>query len=409
MCVAGLAPTRSPRRPRVAGRVAADARLHPGRRHRASGIRFTHNNGAFGPQVPAGNARLRRGVPGLRQRRPAGRAAGERHVVAGAAGAKPTPSRLYRKKERAVRRRDAGGRSGSRSVRHGGRGRRLRQRRLAGHVRHARRAEPPFPQHRQGRVHGRHREGRARGRQGFSTSALWFDYDRDGYSICSSATTCGGRRSTTCSAVWTASRSRYCTPEAYRGTTSWLFRNKGDGTFEDVTAKGGLFDATSKSLGVTLLDYDLDGWPDVFVANDTQPNKLYRNNGNGTFTELGLRAGVAFSEDGRARAGMGVDAADFDNAGRSPSASPISPERCWPVPSRRRRPYLRRFPASRRSAGRRGIPWASAASSSTRTSTACRTCSSSTATSTTPSARSGARHIRATAAPVPERRRRAVP
>ncbi len=86
----------------------------------------------------------------------------------------------------------------------------------------------------------------------------------------------------------------YCTPEAYRGTTSWLFHNKGNGTFEDVTAKAGLFDTTSKSLGVTLIDYDLDPWPDVFVANDTEPNKLYRNNGNGTFTELGLqrRAGV---------------------------------------------------------------------------------------------------------------------
>ena len=109
----------------------------------------------------------------------------------------------------------------------------------------------------------------------------------------------------------------YCTPEAYRGTTTWLFRNRRDGTFEDVTAKAGLFDATSKSLGVTLLDYDLDVWPDLFVANDTQPNKLYRNNGNGTFTELGLQAGLAFSEEGRARAGMGVDAADVDNTGRT--------------------------------------------------------------------------------------------
>jgi hypothetical protein len=83
-----------------------------------------------------------------------------------------------------------------------------------------------------------------------------------------------------------------------------------------VTARAGLFDVTSKSLGVTLLDHDLDGWPDVFIANDTQPNKLYRNNRNGTFTELGLQAGLAFSEEGRARAGMGVDAADLDNTGR---------------------------------------------------------------------------------------------
>ena len=82
-----------------------------------------------------------------------------------------------------------------------------------------------------------------------------------------------------------ARRKSYCTPEAYRGSTCWLFRNRGNGTFEDVTAKSGIFDATSKSLGVAMLDYDRDGWPDLFVANDTQPNKLYRNLRNGTFEE----------------------------------------------------------------------------------------------------------------------------
>jgi len=82
-----------------------------------------------------------------------------------------------------------------------------------------------------------------------------------------------------------------------------------------VTAKSGIFDSTSKSLGVALLDYDRDGWPDVAIANDTQPNKLYRNLRNGAFEEVGVRAGLAFSEDGKARAGMGVDAADFDNSG----------------------------------------------------------------------------------------------
>ena len=69
----------------------------------------------------------------------------------------------------------------------------------------------------------------------------------------------------------------YCTPEAYRGDTCWLFHNRGDGTFEDVTANSGIFDSSSKSLGVAMLDYDQDGWPDLLVANDTQPNKLYRN------------------------------------------------------------------------------------------------------------------------------------
>jgi hypothetical protein len=82
-----------------------------------------------------------------------------------------------------------------------------------------------------------------------------------------------------------------------------------------VTGKAGLHDPTSKSLGVTVFDYDMDGWPDVFIANDTQPNKLYRNNHNGTFTEQAVMAGVAFSEDGIARSGMGADAADYDNSG----------------------------------------------------------------------------------------------
>ena len=152
-------------------------------------------------------------------------------------------------------------------------------------------------------------------RTGFSTSAMWFDYDRDGWLdllICNYVRWTP-ETDVRCSVDGT--QKAYCTPEAYRGATSWLFRNKGNGTFEDVTAKAGLFDATSKSLGVTLVEYDADPWPDVFIANDTQPNKLYRNNGNGTFTELGLKAGLALSEEGRARAGMGVDSADVDNTG----------------------------------------------------------------------------------------------
>ena len=84
-----------------------------------------------------------------------------------------------------------------------------------------------------------------------------------------------------------------------------------------MTASSGIFDSSSKALGVTLLDYDQDGWPDLFVANDTQPNKLYRNLRNGRFVDVGLQTGVALSEDGKARAGMGVDAADFDNSGRT--------------------------------------------------------------------------------------------
>jgi hypothetical protein len=153
------------------------------------------------------------------------------------------------------------------------------------------------------------------GHKGFSTSALWFDFDRDGWLdllICNYVKW-SPALDVFCSVD--GKRKSYCTPEAYHGDTCWLFRNRGNGAFEDVTAKSGIFDPTSKSLGVTMLDYDRDGWPDVLVANDTQPNKLYRNRHNGTFEEVGVRAGVAFSEDGRARAGMGIDAADFDNSG----------------------------------------------------------------------------------------------
>ncbi|HET7218964.1 MAG TPA: CRTAC1 family protein [Vicinamibacterales bacterium] len=153
------------------------------------------------------------------------------------------------------------------------------------------------------------------GHLGFSTSALWFDYDRDGDL---DLVICNYVRWTPETDVYCSADGKeksYCTPEAYPGATSWLFRNRGNGTFEDVTAAAGLFDPTSKALGVTMLDYDVDGWQDLFVANDTQPNKLYRNQRNGTFTETAVQAGLAFSEDGRARAGMGTDAADFDNSG----------------------------------------------------------------------------------------------
>ena len=154
------------------------------------------------------------------------------------------------------------------------------------------------------------------GRRAFSTSAMWLDYDKDGALdlLISNYVQWSPETDIFCSVD--GKTKTYCTPEAYRGTTSWLYRNRGGGGFEDVTAKAGLFDVTSKSLGVTLLDYDQDGWPDIFIANDTQPNKLYRNKGNGTFVELGLTSGLAFSAEGRARAGMGVDATDLDNTGR---------------------------------------------------------------------------------------------
>jgi hypothetical protein len=109
----------------------------------------------------------------------------------------------------------------------------------------------------------------------------------------------------------------YCTPESYKGSSSKLYHGLGGGKFEDVTQKSGLADTSSKSLGVAVFDYNADGWPDLFVANDTQPNKLYRNQGNGTFKEEGLAAGIAFGEDGVARGAMGVDTADYDRSGKA--------------------------------------------------------------------------------------------
>jgi hypothetical protein len=155
------------------------------------------------------------------------------------------------------------------------------------------------------------------GRQAFSTSALWFDYDRDGLIdlfVCNYVKW-SPEHDVFCSLD--GKHKSYCTPEAYRGETCWLFHNRGDGTFEDVTASGGIFDSSSKSLGVAMLDYDRDGWPDLLVANDTQPNKLYRNERNGTFKDVAIESGIAFSSEGKARAGMGVDAADFDNSGKT--------------------------------------------------------------------------------------------
>jgi hypothetical protein len=154
------------------------------------------------------------------------------------------------------------------------------------------------------------------GRRAFSTSALWIDYDRDGLLdlfVCNYVSW-SPEHDVFCSLD--GKHKSYCTPEAYRGETCWLFRNRGNGTFEDVTPTSGVFDTSSKSLGVAMFDYDQDGWPDLLVANDTQPNKLYKNLRNGKFKDVAVQAGLAFSSDGKARAGMGVDTGVIDNSGR---------------------------------------------------------------------------------------------
>ena len=149
----------------------------------------------------------------------------------------------------------------------------------------------------------------------FSTSAAWVDYDRDGKLDLVVANYVQWSEQTDLYCTLDGAHKSYCTPESYKGTSLRLWHNLGGGKFEDVTQKAGLGDPTSKSLGITILDYNGDGWPDILIANDTQPNKLYLNKKDGTFEERGVAAGIAFSEDGVARAGMGVDAADYDRSG----------------------------------------------------------------------------------------------
>jgi len=148
-----------------------------------------------------------------------------------------------------------------------------------------------------------------------STSAAWVDYDKDGRLDLVVGNYVQWTQESDLYCTLDGKNKSYCTPESYKGTAARLWHNRGDGTFEDVTQKAGLGEPTSKTMGIAVLDYDNDGWPDLLFSNDTQPNKLYRNNGNGTFSEKGVIAGVAFSEDGVARAGMGVDASDYDHSG----------------------------------------------------------------------------------------------
>lgn len=155
------------------------------------------------------------------------------------------------------------------------------------------------------------------GASGFSTCAVWFDYDNDGRLDLFVCRYVEWSVKTDLFCTLDGQTKSYCTPESYTGQSPLLFRNTGTGTFEDVTRAAGLYDPASKALGAALIDHDGDGRLDLFVANDTQPNRLYRNRGNGTFTDVAVTAGVAFNEAGVARAGMGTDAADYDESGRA--------------------------------------------------------------------------------------------
>ena len=149
----------------------------------------------------------------------------------------------------------------------------------------------------------------------FGTSAAWLDYDRDGKLDLFVANYVRWSPELDLWCSLDGISKSYCTPESYKGVSCRLFHNIGGGRFTDATVSSGIHDPTSKSLGVVVQDFNRDGWPDIFVANDTQPNKLYLNNRDGTFKDDGLRAGVAFSEDGIARGAMGADASDYDRSG----------------------------------------------------------------------------------------------
>lgn len=149
----------------------------------------------------------------------------------------------------------------------------------------------------------------------FSVSAAWLDYDKDGRADLLVGTYVRWSPALEVRCAQDGVRG-YCGPDAYRPTTPTLYRNLGGGRFADVTTAAGLHQAADKAMGIAVLDANGDGWPDVFIGSDRVPARLYRNTGQGGFVDEGLTAGVALSEQGVARANMGVDAADYDRSGR---------------------------------------------------------------------------------------------
>ena len=148
-----------------------------------------------------------------------------------------------------------------------------------------------------------------------SVAAAWFDYDNDGLLdlIVSDYTVWNPKVDYRCTMD---SKDYYCDPRRYPSVPPRLYHNLGHGKFEDVTAKSGLAAAPAKGMGIAIADFNDDGWPDVFIANDTEPNSLFMNRGNGTFEEKGLELGVAYNDNAHVGSSMGCDARDFDNDGK---------------------------------------------------------------------------------------------
>ena len=151
---------------------------------------------------------------------------------------------------------------------------------------------------------------------GFGASATWLDYDKDGDLDLFVLNYVQWSVETDLFCALDGKTKSYCTPESYKGASAVLYDNGGNGTFTDVTAARGLDNARGKGLGVAVMDFDADGWLDLAVANDTQPNYLYRNLEGKGFEDVGVLAGIAFAENGAARGAMGIDASDYDASGR---------------------------------------------------------------------------------------------
>jgi hypothetical protein len=151
---------------------------------------------------------------------------------------------------------------------------------------------------------------------GWSTSAGWFDYDKDGWLdlVVTNYIEWTPKTNLWCGERRPGYRS-YCNPGNYKGQKTKLYHNNHDGTFSDVSNSSGVGKPESKGMGVVLADFNNDGWPDIAIANDTWPNFLFLNKHDGTFQDVSLVSGLAASEDGRYEAGMGIDAADVDGDG----------------------------------------------------------------------------------------------
>ncbi len=153
------------------------------------------------------------------------------------------------------------------------------------------------------------------GHEGYGSSATWLDYDRDGKIDLFLLNYVQWSEDEDLFCSLDGRNKAYCTPESYSGASPVLYRNEGGGRFKDVTNEAGFHNPRGKGLGVTVLDLDNDGWLDLAVANDTQPNNLFRNKGDGTFEDVGVFSGIAFAENGVARGAMGIDSADYDGSG----------------------------------------------------------------------------------------------